>query len=104
VENYALNSTLKSVDGIQKGRQCDSMQNETASFAVTFAHNQKIILASITVSNEKTVLKRSKPSQSLGYHIPASNDNELKRCAEYLSKESAAVSAVCNGYAVVVIA
>jgi hypothetical protein len=69
-------------------------------FNVTFATHSRMHLATVTVNGEKTTVSRTKPAQSLGYHIPASNDGDLQRCALYLSKEPAAVSAVCNGYLV----
>lgn len=74
------------------------------NFAVTFARFEKIELATITIKGEFAKLRRAKPAQSLGYHIPKSNDAELERCALYLSKERAAISADCNGYRVVKLA
>jgi len=70
------------------------------NFSVTFATHTNIHLASITFSRGDWKVKRCTPSQSLGYHIPASNDRDLVNCAIYLAKEKAAVSAVCNGYLV----
>jgi hypothetical protein len=69
-------------------------------FIVTFATNDKIELATITRRKGAMRLKRLKPAQALGYHIPASNDRELERCADYLSAETAAISATCIGYRV----
>jgi hypothetical protein len=69
-------------------------------FLVTYATNDKIELATITPRRGAMKLKRLKGAQDLGYHIPASNDRELERCADYLSKETAAISATCIGYRV----
>jgi hypothetical protein len=70
------------------------------NFAVTFQNHPKLILATMTFKGDKVQLKREKQSQGFGYHIPASNDASLKACAEYLTKETAAISAVCCGYLV----
>lgn len=70
------------------------------NFAVSFATHTKINLASIDFKRGQWKVKRLNAAQSLGYHIPASNDRDLVNCADYLAKESAAVSAVCNGYLV----
>ena len=69
-------------------------------FLVTYATNDKIELATITPRGGAMKLKRLKPAQALGYHIPCPNDRELMACAEYLTKETAAVSAECIGYRV----
>ena len=69
-------------------------------FVVTYATNDKIELATITRRGDSMKFKRLKPAQDLGYHIPASNDRELVRCAKYLAEETAAVSAECIGYRV----
>lgn len=69
-------------------------------FLVTYATNDKIELAIITPRRGAMKLKRLKPAQALGYHIPRSNDRDLERCADYFSKETAAISATCNGYRV----
>ena len=69
-------------------------------FIVTFADWDKIHLASIAPSKGLMKLKRLKPAQALGYHIPASNDRDLERCADHLAAVPAAISATCNGYRV----
>ncbi len=78
----------------------NELKEKTMNFTVTSQTHSKLILATITFKGDKPVMKRESQSQKLGYHIPASNDSDLKGCAVYLLKEKAAISAVCNGYLV----
>jgi hypothetical protein len=77
------------------------MKTAAENFHVMFTTNNRILLATVSLIGDKAKLRRARASQSLGYHIPTSNDRDLERCAIYLSKEAAAISAVCNGYLVV---
>ena len=77
------------------------MSNTNQNFRVTFTANNRILLATVSLNGDKAELQRTSASQSMGHHISVINDRDIERCAIYLSKEPAAISAVCNGYLVV---
>lgn len=85
----------------RQNRKTARMKSTSENFHVMFTTNNRILLATVSLNGDKAKLRRARVSQSLGYHIPASNDRDLERCALYLATEKAAVSAVCNGYLVV---
>ena len=77
------------------------MKTDNQNFRVTFTTNNRILLATVKLNGDKAKLRRTSASQSMGHHISVINDRDIERCAIFLSKEPAALSAVCNGYLVI---
>jgi hypothetical protein len=77
------------------------MKTDNQNFHVTFNTKNRILLATVRVNGDKAKIRRTSAEQSMGHHVSFIYDRDIEKCAIYLSKESAAVSAVCNGYLVV---
>lgn len=69
------------------------------TFSVSTYHLGTIATIETTPSG-KVKFTRNKSAVAIGAAIPPSNESDLCKCALYLEKERAAISASCCGYTV----